>query len=68
MAEPAYEYPQGRWFGNSIGGHRELTEPEWAIHSQAANWSDDDGDMLATDQQMLRDYGPTLVEEGLLSK
>ena len=52
----------------AVGGHRKLSEPKWAVHSQAANWSDDDRDLLATAQQMLRDYGPTLVKEGLLTK
>ena len=45
-----------------IGGHRELSAPKWSIHSQPHNWSESDREMLMNAQQMLRDYGPTLVE------
>lgn len=51
-----------------LGGHRKLSEPRWAVHSQPNNWSADDKAMLQQAQQLLRDYGPVLVKAGLLSE
>lgn len=51
-----------------LGGHRKLSAPRWAVHSQPGNWSDDDREMLKKAQQLLREYGPILVKAGKLSK
>lgn len=51
-----------------LGGHRELSEPRWAVHSQPNNWSEDDKAMLQQAQQLLRDYGPVLVKARWLSE
>ena len=50
-----------------VGGNRKLPEPKWSISSQPHSWSEDDQAFLRSAQQMLRDYGSILVEEGLLS-
>jgi len=50
-----------------IGGNRKLPEPKWNIASQPNSWSEDDLDFLQESQQMLRDYGGVLIQEGLLS-
>jgi len=51
-----------------IGGNRKLPEPKWSIASQPNNWNEGDERFLRKSQQMLRDYGAILVEEGLLSR
>ncbi|MEZ6077683.1 MAG: hypothetical protein R3C56_19055 [Pirellulaceae bacterium] len=51
----------------TLGGHWELSEPKWAVKSQAKYWSEDDREMLKKAQEFLRSYGPTLVQEGLLA-
>lgn len=51
-----------------IGGNRKLPEPRWSIASQPNSWDDGDEEFLRQSQQMLRDYGPILVAEGLLSR
>ena len=51
-----------------IGGNRKLPEPKWSISSQPHGWSEDDEEFLRKAQQMLRDYGAVLVDEGLLSQ
>ena len=50
-----------------IAGNRKLPEPKWSIASQPNNWNEGDEQFLRNSQQMLRDYGPVLVAEGLLS-
>ncbi|MCC7333538.1 MAG: hypothetical protein IT422_00480 [Pirellulaceae bacterium] len=50
-----------------LGGHWELSEPKWSVKSQAKYWSDEDREMLKKAQDMLRIYGPTLVQQGLLA-
>ena len=50
-----------------LGGHRQLSDPRWSVHSQPNNWSDDDEKMLKQAQQMLRDYRAILAKAGLLS-
>ncbi len=50
-----------------VVGNRKLPEPRWSIASQPNNWSPEDEDRLKQAQQMLRDYGPILVQAGLLS-
>ena len=51
-----------------VGGNRKLPEPKWSISSQPHGWSEDDEEFLRKAQQMLRDYGAVLVDEGLLSQ
>jgi hypothetical protein len=51
----------------TLGGHWQLSEPKWSVKSQAKYWSDDDREMLKKAQDMLRIYGPTLVQQGLLA-
>ena len=51
-----------------IGGNRKLPEPKWSIAAQPCSWDDGDEEFLRQSQQMLRDYGPILVAEGLLSR
>ena len=50
-----------------IGGNSKLSEPKWSIHEQRHIWSDGDQEFLLKAQKMLRDFGPILVNEGLLS-
>ena len=50
-----------------IGGNRKLPEPKWSIASQPNSWNEGDEEFLRRSQQMLREYGAILVEEGLLS-
>ena len=50
-----------------IAGNRKLPEPKWSIPSQPNNWHEGDEMFLRKSQQMLRDYGPVLVAERLLS-
>ncbi|MEZ6097686.1 MAG: hypothetical protein R3E01_01820 [Pirellulaceae bacterium] len=59
---------QGRKKLALIGGNRKLTEPTWSIASQPNNWSPEDEERLNQAQQMLRDYGPTLVKYKWLSE
>ena len=49
-------------------GNRKLPEPKWSIASQPNNWSPEDEERLKQAQQMLRDYGPTLVKAKWLSE
>lgn len=49
------------------GGDRKLSDPKWSIHSQPNNWSDGDKMMLQDAQNLLREFGPTLIELGILS-
>ncbi len=51
----------------TLGGHWQLSEPRWSVKSQAKYWSDEDREMLKKAQDMLRIYGPTLVQLGLLA-
>lgn len=51
----------------TLGGHWQLSEPKWSVKSQARYWSDEDREMLKKAQDMLRIYGPTLVQQGLLA-
>lgn len=51
-----------------IGGHRQLSEPRWSVNTPTGVWNDSDREMLQEAQRMLREYGPLLVEAGLLSK
>lgn len=51
----------------TLGGHWQLSEPRWSMKSQAQYWSDEDREMLMKAQDMLRIYGPTLVQQGLLA-
>ncbi len=51
----------------TLGGHWQLSEPRWSMKSQAKYWSDEDRKMLKKAQDMLRIYGPTLVQQGLLA-
>ncbi len=51
----------------TLGGHWQLSEPRWSMKSQAKYWSDEDREMLKKAQDMLRIYGPTLVQQGLLA-
>ncbi|MCA9128012.1 MAG: hypothetical protein KDB22_13045, partial [Planctomycetales bacterium] len=51
----------------TLGGHWQLSEPKWSTKSQAKYWSDEDREMLKKAQDMLRIYGPTLVQQGLLA-
>jgi hypothetical protein len=50
-----------------IGGNRKLPEPKWSLASQPNSWNEGDEEFLRKSQQMLRDYGAILVEEGMLS-
>ena len=50
-----------------VGGNRKLPEPKWSIASQPNSWNEGDEEFLRKSQQMLRDYGAILVEEGMLS-
>ena len=49
-----------------LGGNRKLPEPKWSIASQPNSWDEGDEEFLRKSQQMRRDYGTILVEEGLL--
>jgi hypothetical protein len=51
----------------TLGGHWQLSEPRWSVKSQAKYWSDEDREMLKKAQDMLRIYGPTLLQQGLLA-
>ena len=51
-----------------IGGNRKLPEPKWSVYTQPNNWSPEDEERLKQAQQMLRDYGPTLVKAKWLSE
>ena len=51
----------------TLGGHWQLSEPRWSMKSQAKYWSDEDREMLKKAQDMLRIYGTTLVQQGLLA-
>ena len=52
----------------AIGADRKLPEPKWHIHTMPNNWSEDDREFLKKAQQMLRDHGQALADEGLLSQ
>jgi hypothetical protein len=51
----------------AVGGHRDLSEPRWSVHSQSGNWTDSDKEMLRQAQTFLREYGPILVQNSRLS-
>ena len=51
----------------ALGSHP-LPAPNWSYSKQPNYWSDEDTDRLKRAQQMLRDYGQILVDEGLLSQ
>lgn len=51
-----------------VGSHRELDVPRWEYRPSPRTWSTETQEKLQTAQDLLRRLGPTLVEEGLLSK
>lgn len=51
-----------------LGGHHDLGELRWTKSWSPPHWSEADIDFLKVRQKMLIDYGPILVEEGLLSQ
>ena len=55
-----------KWLAR-ITGNRQLSSPRWSVYSQPNSWSDADLKMLTEGQQLLREYGPILVETGKLS-
>lgn len=55
-----------KWLAR-VAGSRKLPTPRWGVASQPGNWSEDDKELLKEAQQLLRELGPTLVKEKLLS-
>jgi hypothetical protein len=51
-----------------VGSHRDLSSPRWEFSPSPRTWSSDTQDRLKQAQELLRRLGPTLVEEGLLSR
>ncbi len=49
-------------------GSPPLPAPNWSYRKQANYWSDEETEVLKRAQQMLRDYGQILVDEGLLAQ
>jgi hypothetical protein len=52
----------------AIVGTFYLREPHWQMETSPARWSKETRAMVEEAQALLRELGPTLVEEGLLSK
>lgn len=55
-----------KWLAR-VGGHLKLSVPRWGVDSQSNSWSADDKKLLKEAQQLLRELGPILVKEGMLS-
>jgi hypothetical protein len=51
-----------------VGSHRDLSSPRWEFSPSPRTWSSDTQDRLKQAQDLLRRLGPTLVDEGLLSR
>lgn len=55
-----------KWLAR-VAGSRKLSGPRWGVASQPGNWSADDKKLLKDAQQLLRELGPILIEDGKLS-
>jgi hypothetical protein len=55
-----------KWLAR-VGTDRDLGQPRWSFGSEPCNWTPDNQRFLEQAQDMLRRYGPILVEERLLS-